>query len=143
MGFSGGVRFFRIVSGEGLLGLLVTRHVEVEVQVWVDISSFPLKGKPPRSPLSTGLIPQSSYNFVPLSNQSYLLMKIPTQPTTLLSQAFCRIYSLGSLLVTISLNGSGSKHLCKFITLSPKGYYLIPSNNTKNLLVVFLSYCIH
>ena len=101
MGLSGGVRFSRIVSREGLLSLLIARDVKVEVQAWVGTNSFPLKGKPPRSPLSTGLIPQSSYNFVPLRNQSYLLKKVPTQPTTLFSQAFRRVYSLGSLTTSL------------------------------------------
>ena len=58
--------------------LLVTREVEVEVQAWIYVSSLLLKSEPPRGLLSTGLVPQSPYNFIPLSNQSYLLMKVPT-----------------------------------------------------------------
>ena len=36
----------------------------------------------------------------------------------------------------------GSNDIYKFMALSPKDYYLIPSNNAKNLFIVFLSYCI-
>ena len=79
------------------LSLLIARDVKVEVQAGIGISSSPLKGKLPRNLLSTGLVPQSSYNFVLLSNQSYLLMEVPGQPTTLLSQAFRRVYNLGNL----------------------------------------------
>ena len=97
VGLSRGIRFSRMVCGERLLCLLVTREVKVEIQTWINVSSLLLKSEPPRSPLGTGLVPQSSYNFLPLSNQSYLLMKVPTQSTTLLSQAFRRVYGLGSL----------------------------------------------
>ena len=82
---SRGIKFSRRICGERLLCLLIAREVEVEIQTWISVSSLLLKSEPPRSPLSTGLVPQSSYNFVPLSNQSYLLMKVPTQPVTLLS----------------------------------------------------------
>ena len=36
----------------------------------------------------------------------------------------------------------GPKYLYKFMTLPPKDYYLIPSNNGMKLVCVFLSYCI-
>ena len=97
VGLSRGIRFSRMVYEERLLCLLVAREVEIKIQIEVNVSSLLLKSEPPRSQLGTGLVPQSSYNFVPLSNQSYLLMKVPTQSTTLLSQAFGRVYGLGGL----------------------------------------------
>ena len=97
VGLSRGIRFSRMVCGERLLCLLVAMEVEVKIQTGVNVSSLLLKSEPPRSPLGTGLVPQSSYNFVPLSNQSYLQMKVPTQSTTHLIQAFRRVYSLGGL----------------------------------------------
>ena len=97
MGLSRDICLSRIVRRERLLCLLVTRDVEVEVQAWIDVSSPLLKSEPPRSLLSTGLVPQSPYNFIPLSHQIYLLMKVPTQSTALLSQAFRRVHSLGNL----------------------------------------------
>ena len=83
MALSRSARFSRLISREGPLILLVARKVEVEIQTRVNVSSLLLKGEPPRSPLGIGLVPQSSYNFIPLSNQSYLLMKVPTQSTAL------------------------------------------------------------
>ena len=100
LGLNRGIRSSRMVCGERLLCLLVAREVEVEIQTWINVSSLLLKSKPPRSPLSIGLVPQSSNNFVPLSNQSYLLMKVPTQSTALLSQAFHRVQGLGSLTMS-------------------------------------------
>ena len=97
VGLSRGIRFSRMVCGERLLCLLVAREVEVEIQTGVNVSSLLLKSEPPRSPLGTGLVTRSSYNFVQLSNQSYLLMKVPTQSTALLSQAFHRVYGLRGL----------------------------------------------
>ena len=97
VGLSRSIWSSRMICGEGFFHLLVARKVEIEGQAWVGISSLPLKGKPPRSPLSTILVPQSPYNFVPLSDQSYLLVNVPTQSTSLLSQAFRRAYSLRSL----------------------------------------------
>ena len=97
-GLNRGIWSSRMVCGERLLYLLVPREVEVQIQIWINVSSLLLKSKPLRSPLSTGLVPQSSYNFVPLSNQSYLLMKVPTQSTALLSQAFRLVYGLGGLM---------------------------------------------
>ena len=94
---SGGIRFSRIVYREGFLCLLLARDVEVEVQAWIGISNLSLKGKPPRGSLSTGLIPQSRYNFVPLNDQSLLPMKVPSQPMALLGQAFHRADIFGSL----------------------------------------------
>ena len=90
-------QFSKIISREGPLILLVAGKVKVEIQAGIGINSLLLKGKPPRNSLSTSLGPQSSYNFIPLSNQSYLLMKVPTQSTTLLNQAFRRVYGLGGL----------------------------------------------
>ena len=81
-------RFPRIISREGPLILLIVGKVKAEIQAGIGIDNLLLKGKPPRNPLIRRLGPQSSNNFVPLSHQSYLLMKIPTQPATLLSQAF-------------------------------------------------------
>ena len=101
LGLNRGIRSSKMVCGERLLCLLVAREVEVEIQTWINVCSLLLKSKPPRSPLSTDLVPQSSYNFVPLSNQSYLLMKVPTQSTTLLSQAFRRVYGLGGLTTSL------------------------------------------
>ena len=97
MDLSRGVLLSRIVIRKGFLSFLIARDVKVEVQAGIDISSFPLKGKPPRNPLSTGLVPQSFYNFIPMSNQSYLLMEVSTQPTALLRQALRRVYSLRNL----------------------------------------------
>ena len=97
VGLSRGIRFSRMVCGERLLCLLVDRKVEVEIQTWINVSNLLLKSEAPRSPLSTGLVPQSSYKFAPLSNQSYLLLKVPTQSTALLSQVFLLVYGLESL----------------------------------------------
>ena len=38
---------------------------------------------------------------------------------------------------------TGSEYIHKFITLLPKDYCLIPSNNANYLYIVFYSYCIH
>ena len=97
MGFSRSTRSLRIICRERLLCLLVTWNIEVEVQVWVDVNGLLLKSEPLRGPLSTGLVPQSSNNFVSLSNQSYLLMKVPAQSATLLIQPLHRVYSFRGL----------------------------------------------
>ena len=91
-----GVWLSRTVGEKGLFCLLVTRDIKIEVQALVGISSLPLKGKPPKSPLSAGLIPQTLYGSVPLNNQSFLPLKVPSQPMALLGQAFNRAHSLGS-----------------------------------------------
>ena len=95
-GLSRGIWLSRTVGGKGLFRLLVTRDVKIEVQTQVGISRLPLKGKPSRSPLSAGLIPQTRYSSVPLNNQSFLPLKVSSQPMALLSQAFNKAYSLGS-----------------------------------------------
>ena len=86
MALSRSTRFLRIIHGKRFLFLLVTWKVEAKVQVWVYASGLLLKSEPPKGPLSTGLIPQFSNNLIPLCNQSYLLMKVPTQSPTLLIQ---------------------------------------------------------
>ena len=86
----------RTVRGKGLFCLPVTRDIKVKVQARISISSLPLEIKPPRSPLSAGLVPQTRYGSVPLNNQSFLPLKLPSQPMALLGQAFNRAHSLGS-----------------------------------------------
>ena len=93
---SRGGRLSRAVDGKGFLCLLVTRDIKVKVQAQVGISNPPLESKPSRSPLSAGLIPQTRYRSVPLNNQSFLPLKVPSQPMALLGQAFNRAHSLGS-----------------------------------------------
>ena len=85
VGISWGVWLSRAVSGKGLFRLLVTRDIKVKVQAQVGISSLPLKGKPSRSLLGAGLIPQTRYSSVLLNNQSFLPLKVPSQPMALLS----------------------------------------------------------
>ena len=101
MDLSGGARLSSIISREGPFLLLVVGKVEVEIQAGIGIDSLLLKGKPPRNPLIRCLSPQSSNNFVPLSHQRYLLMKIPMQPVTLLIQASHRADCLGSLATSL------------------------------------------
>ena len=93
---SRGVWLSRTVGGKGLFHLLVTRDIKVKVQARVGISSLPLESKPSRSLLSAGLIPQTRYGSIPLNNQSFLPLKVPSQPMALLGQAFNRAHSLES-----------------------------------------------
>ena len=95
VGFSRSTRFLRIICRERVLCLLVTWEVEVEVQAWVYVSSLLLESKPSRGPLNAGLLPQPPYDFIPLNNQTDLLMEVPTQSTALLIQLLRRDYGLG------------------------------------------------
>ena len=95
-GLSKSVWLSRVVCGKGTFSLLITRDVEVKIQAWVGTSSPPLKGKPSRSPLSADLILKTRYSSVPLNNQSFLPLKVASQPMALLGQAFNRACSLGS-----------------------------------------------
>ena len=97
VGFSRSTRFLRIIYRERVLCLLVTWEVEVEVQAWVHVSSLLLESKPFRGPLNASLLTQPPYDFIPPSNQTDLLMEVPTQSTSLLIQPLCRDYSLGGL----------------------------------------------
>ena len=95
-GLSRGVWLSRTVDGKGLFYLLVTRDIKVKVQARVGISNLPLESKPSKSPLSAGLIPQTRYSSVPLNNQSFLPLKVPSQPMALLGHVFNRAHNLGS-----------------------------------------------
>ena len=97
---SRGVWLSRTVGGKGLFRLLVTRDIKVKVQARIDINNLPLESKPPRSPLSAGLIPQTRYGSVPLNNQSFLPLKVPSQPMALLGQVFNRAHRLGSFVMS-------------------------------------------
>ena len=95
MGLNRSVWLSRAVCGKGPFCLLITRDIEVKIQARIGTGSFPLKGKPSRSPLSAGLVPQNRYSPVPLNNQSFLSLKVTSQPMALLGQAFNRACSLG------------------------------------------------
>ena len=95
MGLNMSVLLSRAVCGKGPFSLLITRDVEVKIQARVGTSSPPLKGNPSRSPLSADLILQTRYSPVPLNNQSFLPLKVASQPMALLGQAFNRACSLG------------------------------------------------
>ena len=82
----------RTVCGKGPFCLLIARDIEVKIQAQVGSASFPLKGKPSRSPLSAGLVPHNRYSPVPLNDQP---LKVTSQPMTLLGQAFNRACNLG------------------------------------------------
>ena len=100
VGFSMSTLLMRIIRRKRFLCLLIAWKVEVEVQVWVYVNGLLLKCEPPRGPLSTGLVPQSSNNFISLSNQSYLLIKVPAQSATLLIQLLHRVYSFEDLMMS-------------------------------------------
>ena len=93
---TGGVWLSRTFGGKGLFLLLVIGDIKVKVRARIGISSLPLESKPSRSPLSADLIPQTRYGSFPLNNQSFLPLKVPSQPMALLGQAFNRAHSLGS-----------------------------------------------
>ena len=93
VGVSGSIK---AVCGKGPLSLFITRDVEVKIQARVGTSNPPLKGKPSRGPLSADLILQTRYIPVPLNNQSFLPLKVASQPMALLGQTFNRACSLGS-----------------------------------------------
>ena len=93
---SRGVWLSRTFGGKGLFRLLFTRHIKAKVQARIGIRSLPLESKPSKSPLSVGLIPQTRYGSVPLNNQIFLPLKVPSQPMALLGHALNRAHSLGS-----------------------------------------------
>ena len=99
----------RVVDGKGLFCLLVAGDIKVKIQSRVGINNPPLESKPSGSPLSAGLIPQTRYRSVPLNNQSFLPLKVPSQPMTLIGQAFNRAHSFRSF-------ATGSILQCCFIT---------------------------
>ena len=95
-GLSRGGWLSRAGGRKGFFCLLVAGDIKVKVQAQVGIINPPLESKPSRSPLSGGFIPQTRYRSVPLNNQSFLPLKVPSQPMEHIGQTFNRAHSFGS-----------------------------------------------
>ena len=78
-------RSTRLSGIRRFLRLFITWELKIEIQISVCVDGLPLKSEPPRSPLSTSLVPQLSDNLIPLGNHAVSLMEFCAQSTTLLA----------------------------------------------------------